>query len=712
MKATSLLLLSFLACSCLNAQTDTIPKVAELSELSLEDLMSIEVVTASKTEQKLIEAPSTMTVITARQIEERGYQQLEDVLRDLPGVDLIHVHGAIPTIATFRGMYGDENKRILFMIDGSTEINLIGDFELAGPAYSLHNAERIEIIWGPGSALYGANAFSGVINVITKKGADSNGLHLQAGYGSFNTAMLNGLFGLKKSNFDFAFSGSLLRSDGPVFANRHPDFSNASIDNAWSFNGKVQYSYKKTKTTLGFRTYQTPIGTGLFTNTPTRLLALPPPGNDNPGNSGTIPYNIRGERPSLWDSYARTVSVENEFSPTSKFTVVARFRYRETGLSEKTYSYLTFNGTSVQRLRFVHSSHRIAGDVSATCSISERHALYAGVHYYNDNLEKGYRGTIPDTRVDTVDNIPVSNINSTLKPREYTIQNNIGVYLQYVLNTGFLRKTNLTLGGRYDYNDVYGSTINPRLGLINQPHEKFTWKFLFGSAYRAPTNYELFPAAVGFRIPNPDLGPEKIMTYEINLSYAPVKSLLGQINLFWNSLTDLIITDVPVEGGKTQNQNIGEATTRGVEVKVDVVPVKAFSAFANFTLQRGSENYMWLDSIEEFDIPNIAAVKGNVGITLHIADIFTVSMIENLSGPRSVPATNPLGEVEGYYLTNLVITTNKFFENRISASLTIRNLFNQTWYDPGIRAADGNFYAPVHEQPGINGMFRICMSFY
>ncbi|HXH18954.1 MAG TPA: TonB-dependent receptor [Chitinophagales bacterium] len=697
----------------MNAQNDTVPKVSSLSELTLEELMNIEVVTASKIGQKLSEAPSTMIVITARQIEERGYEQLEDVLRDIPGVDLIHVHGAIPTVATFRGMYGDENKRILLMIDGSIENNIIGDFELAGPAYSLHNAERIEIMWGPGSALYGANAFSGVINIITKKGTDINGFHVQAGYGSFNTALLNGLFGLKKSNFDFAFSGSLVRSDGPVFANRHPDFSNAYIDNAWSFNGNVGYSYKKTKTTLGFRTYQTPIGTGLFTNTPTTLLALPPPGNDNPGNSGTIPYAIRGERPSLWDSYARTVSVENEFYPTSKFTLSTRFRYRETGLSEKTYSYLTFNGILVQKLRFVHSSYRLAGEASAIYSISEHHAFYAGVHYYSDNLEKGYRGTIPDTRVDTVDNIPVSNINSVLKPREYTVQNNIGVYIQYALNTGFLKKTNLTLGGRYDYNDVYGSTINPRLGLINQPHEKFTWKFLFGSAYRAPTNYELFPSTVGFRVPNPGLGPEKIRTYELNLAYAPVKSLWGQVNLFWNTLTDLIITDVPIEGGKTQNKNIGEATTKGFEIKLDVVPVKSFSAFANFTFQKGSERYMVNDSTKkEFDIPNIAEVKGNVGITVDIANIFTVSIIENLTGARSVPSTNLHGEVEGYYITNLVITTNKFFENRVSASLNIRNVFNQTWYDPGIRVADGNFYGTVHEQPGMNGSFKICMSFY
>ena len=86
--------------------------------------------------------------------------------------------------------------------------------------------------------------------------------------------------------------------------------------------------------------------------------------------------------------------------------------------------------------------------------------------------------------------------------------------------------------------------------------------------------------------------------------------------------------------------------------------------------------------------------------------------MENWVGDRSVTATNPLGKVDGYFNTNLVLSTNKLFNNRVSASLNIRNLFNQTYYDPGIRAADGNYYGTVHEQPGINGLFKITISVF
>src|SRR5438093_2183708 len=170
----------FLTPLFLKAQKDAEP-VGKLLQLSLKELMDIKVVSASGYLQTTSEAPSTITVITASQIAERGYEQLEDALRDVPGIDMIHVNGYAPTLFYFRGMYGAENLRALLMIDGIVENNIVGSNDIAGPAYNLHNVERIEIIWGPASALYGANAFGGVINIITKKGADIDGLRAEQG---------------------------------------------------------------------------------------------------------------------------------------------------------------------------------------------------------------------------------------------------------------------------------------------------------------------------------------------------------------------------------------------------------------------------------------------------------------------------------------------------------------------------------------------------
>ncbi|HMK02794.1 MAG TPA: TonB-dependent receptor plug domain-containing protein, partial [Ferruginibacter sp.] len=115
----------------IRAQADTIPDVNRLLDLSLEELMNIKVVTATGSVQTISEAPSTMNVITAKQIKERGYIQLEDALRDIPGIDFIHTNGYIPTLIYFRGMYGAENLRALLMVDGIPENNIIGSNDMA-----------------------------------------------------------------------------------------------------------------------------------------------------------------------------------------------------------------------------------------------------------------------------------------------------------------------------------------------------------------------------------------------------------------------------------------------------------------------------------------------------------------------------------------------------------------------------------------------------
>jgi outer membrane receptor for ferrienterochelin and colicins len=693
----------------LPAQNNSLSELEQLNRLSLEELMNIEVVTASGVKQKISEAPSTMHVITSQQIQERGYEQLDDVLRDMAGVDFIRIYGRAPSFITFRGMQGDENRRMLFMIDGIVENSVIGDFAIAGPAYSLHNVERIEIIWGPGSALYGANAFSAVINIITKKGDQAKGFHFQKTVGSYNTSVENVLLGVSKSNIDLTLSSSLYNTDGPRFSSRDPQYSNSYVKNAYSFNGSIGYTTKKIKTTLGLRAYQTPGGWGEPTASPTLLLGLPSQGNLNTGKGGMLQSDFNGITPSFAETFSRTAFVQSEVTFNPKLTLFARVQYRETALTDQSYIFLHSPGTNfVAKSPGAYYANRAGSELSANYLPTEHHQFSAGIQIYQDNLERGFRETVPDKSFDTIGNIPFTNLHATFKTRTYTIQNNIGAYLQYVLNTTLLNRTNFTFGGRYDHNNVYGKTINPRIAIINRPNNKITFKLLYGTAFRAPTNFELYAAPTGVRIPNLDLKPEKIQTYEANIIYAPLKILSVQVNLFQNQLSDVIIQDVPLGTGLTQNQNAGSLSIKGFEAKMDIVPSKLYSAFLNFTYQEGTQN----DGTAQSPIPNIAKVKGNAGFSLYIAELFSVNIVENWVGDRSLALTNPLGKAEGYFSTNLVLSTRKLFNNRVSASIIIRNLLDQMYYDPGIRAADGNFYATVNDQPGINGLFKISVSLY
>ena len=693
-----LLLISSIA----NAQNDSINNVIKLADLSLEELMNIKVVTASGYLQTTAEAPSTITVITATQIADRGYEQLEDALRDIPGIDMIHINGYAPTLIYFRGMYGAENLRALLMIDGIVENNILGTNDMAGPAYSLHNAERIEIIWGPVSALYGANAFGGVINIITKKGSDMNGLHAEQGFGSFNTSFTKLNMGLRKSNWEFSVAGTLYSTDGPDFKNRDPNYSGSYVDKAYSINSSLSYYAKKTKTTLGYRTYRTPMGWGTYANSATTYLGLPSQGNNNLGILGIIQRDIRGEKPGLDDSYLRTLFIQNEWKLNEKLNLFSRATYRETGIGEDSYIYVTVDGNRLIRSGIASYSNRVSGELSANYTFSEKHRLTAGMEYIYDNVEQGVRNSTydPNTVYLMDGRDTVVNLYSTYLARKYDIRNNFGSYLQYILNTSLLGKTNFTFGLRYDHNSYFGDAVSPRIAVVNQPSQKVTFKFQFGNAFRAPTNLEIHqPPPTG----NFQLKQEKITTYEINTIYTPSKKLRVQLNGFRNELTDVIVLGNLT--GLNPDKNPGVINVNGVEGILDVALAKSISGFLNFTYQDSKgEN---LITHNKRNVPGIAKIKGNAGITMHIDDLFTVSLSGNWVGTREVPGTDPYGPVDGYFLTNLVVSTAKLFNTGVTASFNIHNLFNAKWLDPGFRTADGFLYSTVLEQPGINGLFKI-----
>lgn len=705
MRINKTLLLLFFALPLLaKAQEDSVFGVKDLLKLSLEDLMKLNVVTAAGYMQSATEAPSTIVVITDKQIAERGYEHLEDALRDVPGIDMIHINGYAPTLFYFRGMYGAENLRALLMIDGVAENNILGSNDMAGPVYSLHNAERVEIIWGPVSALYGANAFGGVINIITKKGADIDGLHFERGYGSFNTNFQKIHLGLKKSKWEFSSAGTFYNSDGPRFTNRDPNYSGSYVDKAISVNAAISHYQKHSKTTLAYRTYRTPMGWGTYSNSPTAYLGLPAQGNNNTGIIGVLQRDIRGEHSGKIASYLKTTFLEHIYDPNEKLHFNARLIYRQTGIGEESYVYITTDGRKLIRVPIANSSSRIITEINAQYSPSARHHLSAGVLYFRDNVERGSRGiTIDLSTIYLLDGRDtLLNLNSTYLKRVYDIRHNAGSYLQYVLNTDMLGKTNFTLGVRYDYNSYFQHALSPRLSIVNQPRKDLTFKVHVGQAFRAPSNLEIS------QVPAPstyELTYEKIRTYEFNAIYNPIENLKLQINGFRNELRDVII--LGNLSGFTPNKNPGIQKITGAELLTEYFIKNNISAFLNFTYQQTwGKNLVTGNSGK---LPGMASVKGNAGITFDVESMFTVSVSGNWVGKRPAQRTNPYGPVKGYFLTNFHIRTQRFFRNLVTASLTVHNLFNVKWLDPGFRTADGNLYSTVLEQPGINGIFKISI---
>ena len=190
---------------------------------------------ASKVPEDPREAPATIVLVTAEQIERRGYADLEAVLHDLPGFDISRGNGDVYSNIYQRGYRSNATDRTLLLVDGVEQNDLHSNIAYLSRQYPLSNVSRIEVVYGPASITYGPNAFSGVINIITMDAEDLindnerfNG-RLRIGGGSFATGSVDGTVAGVHEDSDFSWTVTArgFRSD-------EQDLSELPRPNNWS----------------------------------------------------------------------------------------------------------------------------------------------------------------------------------------------------------------------------------------------------------------------------------------------------------------------------------------------------------------------------------------------------------------------------------------------------------------------------------------------
>lgn len=178
----------------------------------------LKVTSVSKFEETLDEAPATIYVITAKDIENRGYLDIEQIFHDIPGFSISRSNGPAYSLLYPRGYRSTLNDKFLLLIDGIEENDLNSDNAVINRQIPLSNIKQIEVIYGPSSTMYGANAFSAVINIITKNPEFDNGndfsVDLQTNYGTWKTNFVDATVSKKlKNGFIISVTGRLFHSD-------------------------------------------------------------------------------------------------------------------------------------------------------------------------------------------------------------------------------------------------------------------------------------------------------------------------------------------------------------------------------------------------------------------------------------------------------------------------------------------------------------------
>jgi outer membrane receptor for ferrienterochelin and colicins len=621
---------------------------SELADLSLKELMQIEVptvVTASKYVQKANEAPSSVSVVTADDIKKYGYHTLADILRSVRDfyVTYDRNYGYIGT----RGFDGhqDFGGRILILVDGH-RLNepLYGSaFAMTDFILDVDLIERVEIIRGPGSSLYGDNAFFAIVNVISRRGDDfrGHGVELSGDAGSFGTYKGRVSYGNTfRNGLDLVLSGSLFTSDGheQLFYKEFdsPDSNNGiakNLDGDSSSSVFARAAYKDLSLEGGYVSREKEVPTAsyfTFFNDP---------------HYHTI------------DTRAFTeVKYSHEFENELILLARAYYDFYEHDAVHPFNVAATGQPPDIVLNKDVAPAEWWGGEVQATKKLFEKHKLTLGAEYRDDfRLQQ---------RNFDIDPFAV-HLNSSRNTQSYALyaQDEFQVLTNLILNVGV----------RYDYFYTFGSTTNPRFGIIYNPFEQTTLKFLYGTAFRAPNGNELYYSSV-YQETNPSLGPETIDTYELIWEQNLGPHFRATASGFYYKIKDLISETVDTNNNLLVFKNIGEVESKGASAELE-------AKWANGIRGHISYTYADTEDVQTGErLSNSPKHLGKLNLILPVYEDKLFAGVEfQYTSDRLTLSGNQLSD---FYVVNLTLFNQKLVKGW-QASASIYNLFDAKYSDPG-----------------------------
>jgi len=601
------LFLSVSFCIFDNAAGQNDEEKLSVLDMSLEELLSLEVISASKIPEKTRNAPATIHLITDNQIKTRGYSNLEEVLNDIPEVEIQRKASVeYSNYVTIRGVDGSE--KFIIMMDGMRVNSPTGTPLAIVYNYPVSHIKQIEIVMGPASALYGVDAFTGVINIITKKGSEANGVVISGSYGNYQTTNNSFMAGAGNEEISFVVTGNIYYSAEPHFPDIYKDKYSWYNQNYKTDGALLTSPWDNTIVNLPVQEYETPTTSyavhaklnvkdfevGYFRNFESHSSSI-----------STLPeYTVYSKDASfkfMVESFYSTYSYQSKNEKWKLQTTLSHSRDEINPASQYINTYTSY-----------HPGYKYAFNNSLkieeqfTYLISEESSLIAGISY-EDITALTKTGDMPfafdrSLAADFQDiyylgtNIQDQDGNDlTIAQDFYYLQyQNLGTFLQW--RTNLAKKLSLTLGGRLDFNSRYKTTLNPRAGLVYTPAEKLKIKVLYGRAYLSPSPYRQYQHYGSFRptidtvsggisglqsdfwrLPGEDLESQKITTYEIGASYIVNSNLIMTLNGFVNDVEDILSSEsftgqtfkgIPVSIIE-RPVNKGTASTFGGTARVD-----------------------------------------------------------------------------------------------------------------------------------------------
>lgn len=591
---------------------------------------------ASKHEQTMAKAPASVTVTTADEIQKHGQRTLGDILRSVPGVYVTYDRNYMYLGLRGFARPGDYNTRALMLVDGHRLNDNIFSSAPIGTEFPIDVdlIDRVEVIRGPSSSIYGSSAFLGVINIITRRGRDIDGFEVAAGGGSLDTYSARLTYGKQFDNdIELLVSGTTYGSAGQRKL-YYPEFDDPSTADGIVTKADEDYA-RGISGSLGYH------GLTLSGAWHQRRKNIPTASFDS----------IFADRHEWTDddwSYAE-VKYERALGPDTDLT--ARVSYSEY-IYEGSYplDYATSPDPVDRVLNRDESLGRwTVSELQFKHQLFGKHTLLAGVEWQ--------------------ENIQQHQLNYDAAPPEEYLHDdrtsrNIGVYAQAEINL----RTNLTLnaGVRYDYYTTFGGTLNPRVGLLYSPWTPTTLKLLYGQAFRSPNAYELYYRASEDHVANSDLDPEMIHTYEAVWEQEIDRARRFSIAAYHYEIADLI-TLARNTDDTISFRNVDKAEAHGMEMALDTIHSSGLHSRASYALQRTIDH----ETDSELSNSPRHLAKLNLGIPLageklHAGlELQYMSSVRTHAGPRE----------DDFVTANFTLLSQNLFKG-VTASASVYNLLN------------------------------------
>ena len=492
------------------------------------------IVTGSMPKVNLRNLPMSISVVSESQIEARKDHSLLPLLNEeVPGLFITQrgvmgygVAGGAAGAMSIRGIGGAPTAGVLVLIDGHPQYMGLMGHPLAD-SYQSIMTERVEVVRGPASVLYGSNAMGGVVNIITKQ-HKQDGMHNSARlmYGSFNSLSAEVASGGRHGKYSSTLNLGYNRSDG-----HRPDMDFEQ------FNGYTRLGYDVNRNWKGFADFNL-----------SKTLS---------SNPGTITNPILDNDADIVRGVASAV-IENEYAATS-------------GAIKFFYNFGTHNindgfpasSSFIPDTRFKSNDFMLGFSAYQSFSFFEGNKATAGFDYQRFGGE-----AIQQFSLDVAKDSTLADINI----------NNVAGYVN-IQQSVFNDRLTMNAGIRLDHHELKGSEWIPQLGLSYSPTHYTSVKAIMSKGFRNPTIREMYM----FPPQNPDLEAERLMNYEISLlqSFPDARVSMG-VNLFYIKGDNMI--QVNFMNGRPLNVNSGEVENKGFELTLNYHATESLRLSANYSL--------------------------------------------------------------------------------------------------------------------------------